>query len=137
MKDDTDVVTQELPLDDDDLYVVYYKGKPALRLNARLIVQKGLSKDAIENLKMLHRERLTIEEDMEKTDSCKRMKYLFAEWTQNQFDLQKKWGFPEDLRYHRFWELPRCECPRLDNEDAYPTGFYVINQNCPIHGETK
>jgi hypothetical protein len=56
-------------------------------------------------------------------------------WEQNEYRLQELWGFPKDPNYHRFWEMAGCTCPKMDNEDAYPTGYYTRSGNCPLHGE--
>lgn len=45
--------------------------------------------------------------------------------------LKEKLG--ED-KYH-FWIRPKCTCPKLDNDDRYPYGYYVVNMTCPLHGE--
>ncbi len=55
-------------------------------------------------------------------------------WEQNEYRLQELWGFPKDPNYHKFWEMSGCTCPKIDNEDSYPTGFYIHTQNCPLHG---
>jgi hypothetical protein len=54
--------------------------------------------------------------------------------TQLEFKLQELWGFSQDAKFHRFWDTPKCKCAKIDNEDAYPTGYYSISGNCPLHG---
>lgn len=131
MKDPTDQATQELMLDG---YAVIYKGKQALRLNARLVMQKGLTQEQLEIIKQLHVERLTIEECMESAASNTHLKYLFEEWTQNQFALQRVWGFPEDINFHPSHRLPGCTCgAMMDNDERLGTPYRVITQGCPIH----
>lgn len=51
-----------------------------------------------------------------------------------EFELQELWGFPMDIKYHKFWERPRCKCCKMDNEERAGTGYYIINENCPLHG---
>lgn len=62
-------------------------------------------------------------------------KEYMEEWTSNEYALQELWGFPKDVRYHKFWEMAGCTCPKMDNEDAYPTGYYTRSGDCPLHGE--
>lgn len=114
---------------------VYYQGKPVTVLNDRLAAKQGVTKDQLEELKRLHTERIDIEY---KLQSCRleERKILIHLWYENQLLLQKTWGFPEDVRFHRFWEMMGCDCPKMDNNDRYPTGFYVINQACHIHGDS-
>lgn len=59
---------------------------------------------------------------------------LYLTWYELQLALQDLWGFDYDPNYIRWWNYPRCTCPKLDNEFAYPTGNYVHNEKCPIHG---
>lgn len=44
--------------------------------------------------------------------------------------LQDLWNFPRDYRRVRFWDRPRCKCPKMDNEDRYPTGMYSVADGC-------
>lgn len=119
---------------EDDSYTVYYKRKPALRLNARLIIQKNLSKDTIENIKALHVERLQIEETMSNPQITKdQLQTQFKLWTANQYLLQAAWNFPEDSNFHPSHRLPGCLCAKLDNDERLGTEFKVITQGCPIH----
>ena len=56
------------------------------------------------------------------------------EWEHNEYILQELWGFSLNPNYHMFWEMEGCTCPKYDNLDAYPYGYYVMNAECPIHG---
>lgn len=55
-------------------------------------------------------------------------------WMENDRLLQILWNFPQDDNYIRDWDFPACSCPKMDNDDAYPTGHYVRSQTCLIHG---
>lgn len=48
-----------------------------------------------------------------------------AGWAENQYALQRAWGFPEDPNYHRAWWIKGCTCPKMDNDDNYPTGYSI------------
>ncbi len=52
--------------------------------------------------------------------------------TQLEFHLQYLWGFDLNLSYHRFWELPQCSCPKMDNRDSFPN-YSFISGGCPLH----
>jgi hypothetical protein len=54
--------------------------------------------------------------------------------TDLEFKIQEAWGFTKDSKFHRFWEMPHCSCPKLDNADSWPTGIYTYNLDCKIHG---
>jgi len=53
--------------------------------------------------------------------------------TECEFNLQESWGFPRNINFHKFWERPGCSCPRLDNEDLYPSGPYYRCSDCQLH----
>lgn len=105
------------------------------KLNSHLIKRQGLTEADVLRLKELHLERLKIEDKMRSAPVVE-LKGLFQQWTQNEFLLQDVWKFPRNQNFHRFWDLPNraCTCPDLDNEDNWPTGYYVMNSDCPIHG---
>ena len=114
--------------------VVVFKGIPRTRLSQRLITQKGLTQEYVDLIKMQHVRKLEIFDLMQVEISPKVLKELATKVTRIEFELQKLWGFPLDKNYHRFWEVPACICPAMDNYDRYPTGYYVINSSCPVHG---
>lgn len=112
--------------DKDSKTVLYY-------INVNLLkAQNKLSK--LNEIKDLHYLKLEIYEAIKETRDLDLLKWFAIELTELEFNLQKVWGFDRDLRFHRFWITPKCTCPKLDNEDAYPTGFYSYNLNCPLHG---
>jgi len=52
-----------------------------------------------------------------------------------EFQLQESWKFEKDKNYHRYWwTLPKCTCPKMDNEDRFGTDYHVYSSDCPIHG---
>jgi len=118
--------------------VVYHNGKGVMVLNKNLIDSQNCW-HMLSVLKTLHSVRLCIEDGM-KTESEKdkpdeQVMDVFNEmWESNQFNLQEAWGFPKDSKFHRFWDIPACECPRMDNSDNYPYGHYVTSGGCNIHG---
>lgn len=58
---------------------------------------------------------------------------ILEEFHDNEFELQRLWGFSENKDYHRFWDLSGCSCPVIDNEDAYPIGPYWYSGDCKLH----
>jgi len=63
-------------------------------------------------------------------------KGLANAWLANEKELQKLWKFPKNDNYHKFWMLPHCECPNIDNNERHPHGSYVVYAHCPLHGES-
>ena len=111
---------------------VHNKG---LRLNERLILQQKLYESEVEQILRLHEYRLTLCAKMAALppDNPKVRAYA-KELEQLEFLLQDAWKFPRDVNYHRLWEIPHCSCPKMDNDDAYPWGYYVKSLCCPAHG---
>lgn len=104
------------------------------QLNSRLIANQDLSQDEVNKILKLHRLRNCYLTLMEINDSKIDLRYISNIITQIDFQLQKLWKFKIDSNYHRFWELPKCECPKMDNRDVYGTGHRYINPKCKIHG---
>ena len=102
-------------------------------LNKALIESQNVWHN-VDLLKILHMKRFIIEEKMELTNINKELKSLAKEWTENQFLLQDAWNFKRDETQHRFWTLPGCSCPKLDNNDMIGIGYFIINPSCKIHG---
>jgi len=104
-------------------------------LNARLISNQDLKKEEVDKIYKLHRVRNCYITLMNISTSKEDLRYLSQIVTQIDFQLQRLWKFKEDSSYHRFWDLPKCDCPKMDNQDVYGTGYRYINPNCLIHGD--
>ena len=93
---------------------------------------KNLSNDEKETINNLHE----IRESIIKAAACDVYvaKRIYKLWIENEYTLQRLWGFEENANMHRFWEYPYCTCPKLDNEDRYGTSSYIVSRDCPIHG---
>jgi len=115
------------------MLVVKHNGKEVLLLNKHLL-DKQLAWDNLELILLLHSLRLHLEDEMKATDDPKLLKAMDLEYTQIEFELQDAWGFPRNAKFHAFWNRPKCICPKIDNSDSYPTGFYITRQDCPLHG---
>lgn len=102
-------------------------------VNLKLAKERNISEENIKEIEKLHLIRKALHEAME-NDEEKYLPYYDDELDKIEMELQKLWGFPENSNYIKFWERPRCECPQLDNEDNYPSGYYIVNENCPLHG---
>jgi hypothetical protein len=112
--------------------VVYHEGKPKYKINSGLLTRQ----DCWENLDKInahHEFKLDHYKLINNTDSPATLKLLALEITEIEFRLQELWRFPKDAKFHRFWETPKCSCPKIDNEDAYPTGHYFVSSDCPLH----
>ena len=104
-------------------------------INKELAEDRGLSEETIKKIEELHHQRYTIfkvSEEMADDDSQQK---LFSDWMNIERELQDLWGFDRDDNMIKFWTFPACSCPQMDNNDAYPYGYYVYSGACVIHGE--
>lgn len=115
-----------------DELTVYYRGEPKFVLNKRLLDQQ-ICWNNLDAIKETHQMKLQVYDKIKDEEDPKKLKKLAKQLTRLEFKLQKLWGFPRNANFHRFWEVPKCECPKMDNEDRYPHS-QVINQSCPLHG---
>lgn len=103
-------------------------------INRRLAIQKNLSLEQISVIENLHVLRDKLFNVMQNETDIDKLKDMDKQCTDIEFKLQDAWNFDENSNYHKFWYRPHCTCPKIDNDDAYPTGYYVRNNNCPLHG---
>ncbi len=104
-------------------------------INTNLAIRQNLTDEDVENIKKLHAIRNCYFGLIEVTDDKSELINIRDIITQIEFSLQKIWGFEEDARYHRFFDIPKCDCPKLDNSDLLGTGHRYINPNCILHGQ--
>lgn len=114
--------------------VVNESGETICELNQTLIKKQNLSPETVELIKHQHIRKYETIKLMKSSRSSSNLRSLANIITEIEFTLQELWGFGRNIAYHRFWELPQCKCPKMDNSDNYPTGYYVRVENCPIHG---
>ena len=111
-----------------DIYLVKYD-ELRDRVDAnRMLIDKNLDK-----LKTCLLEKLKIYDVILKTD--KNLHKYYKKLTDLEYSLQLLYGEKEDLSYHRFWETPKCSCPRIDNIEIYPSKKPIFDTKCPIHGK--
>lgn len=116
----------------EDLFV-YYNDIPVLLLNHNLFETRGCW-DNLSAIKEAHELKLCIQHLIIETSNRRLLKSLALDITEIEFELQRLWGFSQDAKSHRFWNLPKCTCPKHDNEDRHPSAHGIINRNCVLHG---
>lgn len=116
-----------------DIHIVYHNGKPVFSINEQLLKVQGVE-ERLEDIKKLHVERLELFDIMKTTVDPSELKTLNNTFMEIEGDLQALWNFPPNKNYIRFWQVPQCSCPKMDNEEAYPTGYYIKHMDCLIHG---
>lgn len=106
-------------------------------LNPNLLMLRKINKQDFETLKHLHRQQFEVYELMENTDDVQKLKELNKLTTKIQYEMQKAWHFRKNKNRHYWYNVPKCDCPKLDNQERLGTPFRIINQSCIIHGTTK
>ena len=119
---------------DEDLFVRDDEGNTICMINASLVLRKKVSKKKLIEIKELHKNKARIFEQMKKTDDIPSLKNLAEDVRAIEFRLQKAWGFPLDARFHGWYEVPKCSCPKLDNLERRGTSYQIIAHDCVIHG---
>ncbi len=113
--------------------VVEYDGIPFTMMSKALLDQQNCWQN-LEEIKEAHWFKYLIFHMIMETNDRAELKSLSLDLQEIEFHLQELWGFPLNANYHRFWDYPKCKCPKKDNQDAYPN-YQIINLNCPLHGE--
>jgi len=110
-----------------------YKDK-TIRLNPALVMKQNLDPFNVSILLELHVEKFKYVEKMEATNNVTELKNLADAIEYVEFEMQAHWGFPKDVRYHEWYNIPKCTCPSMDNRDRKGTDYCIISSDCPIHG---
>jgi len=103
-------------------------------LNKKLLVKKNLSAEKIDLLVELNTEKYYLYQEMRGLEDTSKIKELASKVTGIDYLLQETWGFEQNKKYHKFWELPGCQCPVFENINIYPSDEYKHISTCPIHG---
>lgn len=120
-----------------DKYAVFGPNDELLtRLNERLAQRQGVSDEALAALVVSHQLRWLIFEAAEAVkDEPKTLRMLAGVFSALETEQQRLWNFPLDPRFHHFFELPGCTCPKIDNMERLGTDYMIRSLNCPIHGK--
>lgn len=116
----------------DKKYFVKY-GKRKMWLNPHFL-ERNKAEENIELIKELFVKKFKLFSRMDRSDKKETLMRLAEEVTQNEFEIQKAFNFEPNINFHRFWELPKCKCPHMDNQDMWGTGRFIYTEHCPIHG---
>jgi len=112
------------------LYVKH--GKYSCSINYHLLDRQKVWKK-LDTIKKLHIEKFKVFEKIEVAKEGEMAGYV-KDIENLEFKLQRAWGFPQDRNFHRWFEVPRCTCAKMDNQDRSGTEYRVYNLDCPVHG---
>lgn len=103
-------------------------------LNPDLLKKQKISKRTEKLLISSHDVKVAIFAAMEQTDDPATLKVLAKVETALEFHQQKLWGFEPNEDFHYWWRVPKCRCPKLDNQERYGTPYRIVSGACPVHG---
>lgn len=106
-------------------------------INLELAAKQQLSEDEVHKIEQLHYSRKLLHDAITNALAAGNQpvaRAIAKALPEIELELQKLWKFEQNIDYYKFWLVPHCECSRLDNEDAFPSGYYVRNLSCPVHG---
>ena len=112
--------------DAEDKYLVKYKDLRSRVDEERILIAKNLSK-----LKSCLKDKLKIFDTIENSDED--LQKYYKKLTDNEYNMQMLYGEEENIIDHKFWETPKCTCPKIDNIEIYPSKNPIFDKNCPIH----
>lgn len=114
-----------------DALTVIYKGITR-KINGNLLTRQNAWAN-LDEIKDAHELMLIIFDIMHSTNEKHYLRDLLKDITVIELRLQLLWGFKRDPLYHKFWNYPKCTCPKYDNIDSYPyMAFY--SKRCVLHG---
>lgn len=109
-----------------------------VHLNKRIIKLHNLTDEDVARLEHLHKVKDLLFDSAEALDPEKDQDALklYAELLVSlEYDMQKVWKFEQNSDYHSWWyQIPHCNCPKMDNSDPIYFGVRIVNASCPIHG---
>lgn len=120
----------------DKKYIYEYKGKKH-GVNPAFVRKQNISDETLKQIIMLHKIRLRMHELVEKSDDKDELRTLSNSLIDLELNLQDLWGFDRDIRFYKFWNVSKCTCAKMDNEDMYPIGPYWYSGDCPLHGSDE
>lgn len=104
--------------------------------NPKLVVKQNISAEDVEKINDLHeiREKFhTILQQLEESRHTELVYEIGQFLFKIEEELQRLWKFEVNTNYYRFWLVPTCNCPIMDNDDNYPYGPYYYSGHCRLH----
>lgn len=104
-------------------------------VNLRLVKQQNVPIEDLKKIDKLQTLRRYIFDIVDDLDDVDRIKELSEFLTELEFQLQTLWRFPKNPDFHRFWDNPKCSCPKFDNMCNIGTPWKIYDGGCIIHGK--
>ena len=111
--------------DTNDKFLVKYND-----LRDRVDEDRITNENNLPQLKSCLEEKLKIYHNIQNTNE--NLSQYYKKLTDVEYNMQLLYGEEEDITFHRFWDTPKCTCPKIDNVEIYPSKP-IFDENCPIH----
>ena len=112
--------------DSKDKYLVKYENLKGWIEKDRIKNKKNIKK-----LKNCLLEKLKIYYTIKNTDE--KLQQYYKQLTDIEYNMQLLYDENEDIFCHKFWETPKCTCPKIDNIENFPSEKPIFDKNCKIH----
>jgi hypothetical protein len=119
------------------IYFIKESDGSGVCLNYEMLKRQKCTSDEIRLILELAKDKYELYKEMYTAalqNDSRKLKLLAKKVTKIEYALQRLWHFKRDKKFHRFWEMPGCKCPKMYNAEVWPTKYYITNDNCPIHG---
>jgi len=103
-------------------------------INNNLVIHQKVSPEDVKKIEKLQNIRSYFYDFIELSEDKEEIRRLVKFITQIEFQLQKLWNFKPDETMHRWFDVPKCSCPKMDNAGYLGTPYKTINPKCIIHG---
>lgn len=110
------------------------------QLPSALVEKQGLTQEQVDVVKFFQKKREELNDAIKSIDHetyPTPFKVLVDAWNENEGKLQVAWGFDFDHTMQRWFNIPKCTCPKLDNEERLGTVHRIIVEGCPCHGRNN
>jgi len=108
-------------------------------LNEKLAKEQKITDKQRENLDIIYDEMEELFNTAENIKLLDQLTFEIGHGLANdlrnlEFKLQENWNFPQDARFHTWWnKLPGCTCPKDDNYERFGQDK-ILKSSCPYHG---
>ena len=115
-------------------YVVY-AGKYTMALSRTFLVRNKAERN-LELIKELFQKKFKLFSRMERSKKQKTLMDLAELVWLNEQEIMKAFNFEVNKNFFRFWEMPGCTCPHMDNQERWGLDHgFIHSGDCPIHGK--
>ena len=88
----------------------------------------------VEKLKECYNTKFKLYEQIASCDDSMSIKQIAIEIKDLKMNIQELFNLKRSSDHFRFWEMPKCSCPKMDNAEHWGTAYKIYTQNCIVHG---